>query len=253
MLINTVVLFLRDTLPIFLLISVLLALPRVSAVNILWRLFALIFIALLTYPKLGVVSEFYEGAGFELLKTLLFFIAWIGMCFLASSGTSSSSLLSIGISLLVLGIGLPNSLHFLVYFISELTRNSDSTLLFLGTTIGLGISISIALLLNIFLTQFVSLKTTYFFVSVFVAAQAANIALLLEQTDTFPSPNQLWDSSEIVSDNSEYGHLLNALVGYEATPSLSYIVVFLIALIVPNLITFLCIRQRSTPLKEAAC
>ena len=55
MLINTVVLFLRDTLPIFLLISVLLALPRVSAVTLLWRLFALIFIALLTYPKLGVV------------------------------------------------------------------------------------------------------------------------------------------------------------------------------------------------------
>ena len=107
MLINTVVLFLRDTLPIFLLISVLLALPRVSAVTLLWRLFALIFIALLTYPKLGVVSEFYEGAGFELLKTLLFFIAWIGMCFLASYGTSNSSLLSIGISLLVLGIGLP--------------------------------------------------------------------------------------------------------------------------------------------------
>ena len=135
MLINTVVLFLRDTLPIFLLISVLLALPRVSSVNILWRLFALIFIALLTYPKLGLVSEFYEGAGFELLKTLLFFVAWIGMCFLASYGTSNSSLLSIGVSLLVLGIGLPNSLHFLVYFISELTRNSDSTLLLLGTTI----------------------------------------------------------------------------------------------------------------------
>jgi len=253
MLINTVVLFLRDTLPIFLLFSVLLALPRVSTVTILWRLLALALIATLAYPKLGVVSEFHEGAGFELLKSILFFIAWLGMCCLALLPPARSLAFSVGVSFLVLGIGLPNSLHFLVYFISELSRSSDSTLLLLGTTIGLGISISIAILLNVFLTHFVNLKTTYIFISVFVAAQAANIALLLEQTDTFPSPTQLWDSSGIISDNSEYGHLLNALVGYEATPSLSYMIVFFIALVVPNVIALFCVRQRSISFKEAAC
>ncbi|MED5424235.1 MAG: FTR1 family iron permease, partial [Pseudomonadota bacterium] len=152
MLINTVVLFLRDTLPIFLLISVLLALPRVSTLAVAWRVLLLVLLAVFTYPQLGLVSQLSEGAGFEYLKSILFFIAWLGMCLVVLLPSRMSNRFSLGLTLLVIGIGLPNSLHFLVYFVSELSRNSDSTLLLLGTIIGLGISISIAILLNILLT-----------------------------------------------------------------------------------------------------
>ena len=242
MLINTVVLFLRDTLPIFLLLSVLLALPGVSRLSLVWRIASLLVTAAMTYSYLGVISQLAEGAGFELLKSLLLVTAWIGICTLVIFPLSRCYLVSVGITLLVLGIGLPNSLHFMVYFVSELSRNSDSTLLFLGTTIGLGISISIAILLNIALTHFVSHKATFCFTTLFVAAQVANIALLLEQIDIFPAPQQVWDSSQIINDNSEYGHLLNALIGYEATPSMSYIMLFIFTLVVPNGIA--AIRKR---------
>ncbi|MBO7922832.1 FTR1 family iron permease [Alteromonas sp. KS69] len=242
MLINTVVLFLRDTLPIFLLLSVLLALPGVSRLSLVWRIASLLVTAAMTYSYLGVISQLAEGAGFELLKSLLLVTAWIGICTLVIFPLSRCYLVSVGITLLVLGIGLPNSLHFMVYFVSELSRNSDSTLLFLGTTIGLGISISIAILLNIALTHFLSHKATFFFTTVFVAAQVANIALLLEQIDILPTPQQVWDSSQIINDNSEYGHLLNALIGYEATPSMSYIMLFIFTLVVPNGIA--AIRKR---------
>ena len=242
MLINTVVLFLRDTLPIFLLLSVLIALPSVSRLSLVWRITLLIVVAAITYSYLGVISRLAEGAGFELLKSLLLVTAWIGICTLVIFPLSRCYLVSVGITLLVLGIGLPNSLHFMVYFVSELSRNSDSTLLFLGTTIGLGISISIAILLNIALTHFLSRKATFFFTTVFVAAQVANIALLLEQIDILPTPQQVWDSSQFISDNSEYGHLLNALIGYEATPSMSYIMLFIFTLVVPNGIA--AIRKR---------
>ncbi|PHS55196.1 MAG: FTR1 family iron permease [Alteromonas sp.] len=242
MLINTVVLFLRDTLPIFLLLSVLIALPSVSRLSLVWRITLLIVVAAITYSYLGVISRLAEGAGFELLKSLLLVTAWIGICTLVIFPLSRCYLVSVGITLLVLGIGLPNSLHFMVYFVSELTHNSDSTLLFLGTTIGLGISISIAILLNIALTHFLSHKATFFFTTVFVAAQVANIALLLEQIDILPTPQQVWDSSQIINDNSEYGHLLNALIGYEATPSMSYIMLFIFTLVVPNGIA--AIRKR---------
>jgi high-affinity iron transporter len=198
--------------------------------------------AAMTYSYLGVISQLAEGAGFELLKSLLLVTAWIGICTLVIFPLSRCYLVSVGITLLVLGIGLPNSLHFMVYFVSELSRNSDSTLLFLGTTIGLGISISIAILLNIALTHFLSHKATFFFTTVFVAAQVANIALLLEQIDILPTPQQVWDSSQIINDNSEYGHLLNALIGYEATPSMSYIMLFIFTLVVPNGIA--AIRKR---------
>ncbi|GEA07656.1 hypothetical protein KUL42_24170 [Alteromonas sp. KUL42] len=233
MLINTVVLFLRDTLPIFLLISVLLALPSVSRWSLIWRVAVLAVISFVLYLQLGPISQLAEGAGFELLKSALFFVAWLGMCMIALPVLTTHRRFNIGVSLLMLGICLPNSLHFLVYFVSQLARSSDSSLLLLGTTIGLGICISIAILLNIVLTNFVSVRVMYFIMPLFVAAQVANIALLLEQTDVFPAPHLLWDSSNIISDNSEYGHLFNALFGYEATPSLSYLCVFCFALIVP--------------------
>jgi len=224
------------------LLSVLLALPGVSRLSLVWRIASLLVTAAMTYSYLGVISQLAEGAGFELLKSLLLVTAWIGICTLVIFPLSRCYLVSVGITLLVLGIGLPNSLHFMVYFVSELSRNSDSTLLFLGTTIGLGISISIAILLNIALTHFLSHKATFFFTTVFVAAQVANIALLLEQIDILPTPQQVWDSSQIINDNSEYGHLLNALIGYEATPSMSYIMLFIFTLVVPNGIA--AIRKR---------
>ena len=117
MLINTVVLFLRDTLPIFLLISVLLALPRVSTLAVAWRVLLLVLLAVFTYPKLGLVSQLSEGAGFEYLTSILFFIAWLGMCLVVLLPSRISNRFSLGLTLLVIGIGLPNSLHFLVYFV----------------------------------------------------------------------------------------------------------------------------------------
>ena len=239
MLINSVVLFLRDMLPIFLLISVLISLPSVSLFSLLWRLAILLIISTTTYSMLGLISQQAEGAGFELLKSLFLFLAWLGICMISFPLRSRHKLYSLGITLVVLGIGLSNSFHFMVYFVSGVSQNSDTSLLILGTTIGLGISISIAILLNIMLTHFIGPKATFCFTTLFVAAQVANVAILLEQIDILPAPQQLWDSSHIISDNSEYGHLLNALVGYEATPSLSYILIFIWCLTVPNVIYFL--------------
>lgn len=236
MLINTVVLFLRDTLPIFLLISVLLTLPAVSRVSLTWRLTVLVVLAYITYLWLGDISQLAQGAGFELLKTGLLITAWIGTCLLAVTPLPSSAWFKLAVSLVLLGICLPNSLHFMVYFISELSRHTQPSLLIMGTTIGLGISVSIAILLNIAITALLNVKATYQFIILFVAAQVSNVTLLLEQIDVFPTPYQVWDSSMLVTDNSEYGHLLNALIGYEATPSLSYLLVFFITLIIPLLL-----------------
>lgn len=253
MLINTVVLFLRDTLPIFLLISVLLAHPRVTAKSLLLQGLALMVLALFTYTHLGRISEYAEGSGFELFKSFWLAIAWVGMCILAFSTPSQRITFILGVPLLVWGIGLPNSLHFMVYFVSELTRSNDSSLLLLGTTIGLGICVSIAILLNIVLTHFIKHTMTIIFTSLFVAAQVANIALLLEQIDVFPAPYQVWNSSHVISDDSEYGHLLNALIGYEATPSVSYLVLFVFTFFVPVVISiFTPARHSHISSKETA-
>ena len=50
----------------------------------------------------------------------------------------------------------------------------------------------------------------------------------------------LWDSQHLISEQSEYGHFLNALVGYEATPSSSQMVVYLVTVLI---LAALCWRQ----------
>ncbi|MBU3022031.1 FTR1 family iron permease [Aestuariibacter sp. A3R04] len=249
MLINTVVLFLRDTLPVFLLVSFLLAFSDTTRLWLSSRLVAIAVLAYVTHLWLDDISQLADGAGFELLKSLLLFTAWTGLCLTGWKLAINAPLPAFGMTLLLAGISLPNTLHFMVYFLSELSRSNDNTLLLLGTTIGLGICVSISILLNIGLTCFVSTKVTYFLLCIFVAAQVANVAILLEQTDVFPTPQQLWDSSTVVSDNSEYGHLLNAFLGYEATPSLSYLLMFVIAAIAPALLTAL-FSKRAALTKE---
>ena len=49
---------------------------------------------------------------------------------------------------------------------------------------------------------------------------ASQATLLLTQADWVPYSQILWDSSKLLPENSIFGHLLYALVGYEATPSL---------------------------------
>ncbi|MBU2977392.1 FTR1 family iron permease [Alteromonas sp. C1M14] len=238
MLINTVVLFLRDMLPIGLLISLLLAMPGISIKPLLWRLTITLAVALAIYNYLSLISQFAQGTGFELLKVAFFAGAWLGMCAMAWMSHHQGFARHWGLNLLVLGIGVPNSLHFMVYFFSALSSYTDSKLL-IGSILGLGISSSIAILLHVVLFTLLKQKFTFPITTWFVAAQTAGIATLFEQIDLLPAPVQAWDTSQLLSDESEYGHLLNALFGYEATPSISYLCVFFIALLLPYVIRHL--------------
>ncbi|MEG3767151.1 FTR1 family iron permease [Alteromonas sp. 14N.309.X.WAT.G.H12] len=235
MLINTVVLFLRDMLPIGLLISLLLAMPGITVKPLLLRVAVTFTVALAIYSYLSHISQLAEGTGFELLKVAFFIGAWIGICAIARVSNDQLHSEHWGLNLLLLGIGIPNSLHFMVYFFSALSSHTDSKLL-IGSILGLGISTSIAILLHIFLSTLLKHKLTFHITTWFVAAQTAGIATLLEQIDILPTPHQAWSTTQLVSDESEYGHLLNALLGYEATPSVSYLCVFFIALVTPYLI-----------------
>ena len=85
---------------------------------------------------------------------------------------------------------------------------------------------------------------------VLLALVAGNMAsqatLLLTQADWLPYSTILWDSSELLPENSIFGHLLYALVGYEATPSLFQGISYICGM----LLIFLCNLLRTTPLTQ---
>ena len=56
----------------------------------------------------------------------------------------------------------------------------------------------------------------------------AQATLQLTQADWIPSAHALWDTSGWLPENSIAGHLLYALVGYEATPTAIQVIAYFI-------------------------
>ena len=240
MLINTVILFIRDTLPVFLLFSFLLAQQGGNARYLLGGTLAGFLMAVGLYFNLSVVSEWFEGGGLELIKTLVLVVMLSGLGEFVrrqyQGNTSSTQWLS---ALLMVGITFINVIHFIIYLLAYWSASDAGTSLILGNVIGVGISLSVGVLLYVAVAAIRIQLIKLAVLTVFFAGQIAGIAMLLEQINLLPNQNRLWDTSGWVADDSEYGHLLNVLIGYEATPTGAYMLIYLAAVLFPVMYCYL--------------
>lgn len=247
MLINTVILFIRDTLPIFLLIALLRPILSQTRNALFLTVLIILILTAVIYARLDSIHQWGDGVGFELLKIACTGLSWIALCLLLiMTHVSGWSRIALHFVLLA-GVVIPSSLHFVIYSTAYWSAQTQWFGLLTGTVIGLGISLSIATLLNLLLSLLAHHRLRLMLLFTFFAGQAAGITVMLEQIDYLPNSFRIWDTSAIVADASEYGHLLNVLIGYEATPSLSYVVVYLFCLTLP-----LVLAQRSGLLNAQA-
>ncbi|WP_421131774.1 FTR1 family iron permease [Alteromonas sp. A079] len=231
--INSVILFIRDTLPIFLLVSLLLSQSKVGLFPLLVGVSLGLLVACGLYLNLAALSMLAEGGGLELIKAVVLFATFIVLCIFISDAIAHSKRISLWATLVVVGITITNAIHFLIYSIAYWSVERADTSLIMGSIIGLGISLSVSVLLHSLVN---AIRSTYVKLSalcVFCAGQFAGATLLLEQIDYLGVTERLWDASDWVADDSEYGHLLNVLFGYEATPSIAYISVYLLTVSMP--------------------
>ena len=63
------------------------------------------------------------------------------------------------------------------------------------------------------------------------ARQVSMAVAIFIQTDLLAPGALLWDSQLWINEQSEYGYFLNALMGYEATPSVSLLLAMAISLV----------------------
>lgn len=231
MLINTVLMFLRELLPLCILLATLLVWHRV-----LWRQFALFFalpsLLLLSLVSLKMVwiSEQLDGLGLELLYSLFYLSCFILLCVSAlkaqyalwASALAAACLFSISGSNLLLYIWLPTQ-----------TENTPADL-WLGAALGVGIGASIAVLWYYLLTELKQWRSSSFalLLSLSGARQVMMASALLIQSDWLVAGPQLWQTELWLSEQSELGFFLQALMGYEATPSLSQVLLYLLCFVV---------------------
>jgi len=124
-----------------------------------------------------------------------------------------------------------------------------------GGILGAGIGMSTGILLYyglVSLNSKLAFRTGLVLLCLIAGNMAAQIALLLNQADWLPYTPVAWNSSGLISETSILGHLLYALVGYEATPSISQVVCYGLGIILVVL-SPLCRRLwRFNTLPEAA-
>ncbi|NQY88990.1 MAG: hypothetical protein HRT51_14840 [Colwellia sp.] len=247
MLINTVLLFLQSALPIFIIISLLLL--RFTATS--GRLITnknLTVISVLASSLVFVLSQYmettsqlFDGKGTEWVFSLGFIIIYFSSALLFLFDNKGRFIkvkkyFALVVFLLVL---LLNGWHFMLYLTSYWQQSLQLESLFIGIILGVGICVSFAILFYFLLRYFDTLidsKTSGYFLLFFAIGQLMQSIVLLQQVDVLPMSLLVWNSTSFITENSEFGQLLRVLFGYETTPSLMQVIVYLTAFIVPVLI-----------------
>lgn len=253
MLINTVLLFLQSGLPIFIIISLLLLRFNTLSMGFITyqNLIALSILACTLIFALShyieSLSQLFDGKGTEVIFSLGFIIVYFCSALIFLFGHKEcfnkvKKYLALAIFLLVFLI---NSSHFILYLTSywsqsPLLRSTGFESLFLGITLAVGICASIAILFYFILRysdRVINTKTSGYFLLLFAIGQLMQSIVLLQQVDVLPMSRILWNSTNLIAENTELGQLFRVLIGYETTPSLMQLVIYLTALIVPVLIS----------------
>lgn len=225
MLINSLVVFLSDLLPIFMLVGLLL---WPSPQRPWWLLSGLLWgvglsTLLLVYST--TLSSLFGGIGFELIS-----VAGLAL-FLVSIATYlhpavTSAYRSVAAIVALAALSTLNLLNGLAYWTSAFDLTRYPSHLLMGSALGLGISLSLACLIYLALSIIDRTRLKHLLLSFFTASQFASLADILEQIDWLPTSPTLWNSSALIADDSEYGMLLRVMMGYEATPTLAYMLMF---------------------------
>lgn len=260
MLINTVILFLNDLLPIFILFCLLKANNAkvfVSKWEISLIMLMSMFGIMATFRYLPSMSEWWSGTGIEVIQSTELLFVYFCLIFSSSSLFATQSLSAIQrylISSAVVIFIVLNASAFLVFLDSYIASGDSIQHIIAGLAIGLGVCLSFSFLIY-FLFVWLKKKqytlVTYSFWALFLTGQVSQIINLLQQVDIIQSSEALWDSSVLVEDRSEYGHLLNTLFGYKARPSFEFIMVYLGSLLIIYSYFFIALRHKFNQSKDS--
>ncbi|WP_166424346.1 high-affinity iron transporter [Paraglaciecola sp. 20A4] len=244
MLINTVVLFLRDALPVFVLLSMLRVYAGTDWRYLLRGLGMGLCFSIVVVANQHTVSQWYQGAGYELLKCVTLIAAYLLAARMVIKKGKGFGLLA---TLIVAIFVVPRSADFSVFVVGFWFQKDALSPILFGTTLGLGICISVAILVDVLFSSLNKPGITRCAFALFIAGQVANVVLLLQQIDWLTDPGPLWNINDVIADESEYGHLLKVLLGYEAAPSSFYLLTLFSALLLPLIIRSVLLSRQRAP------
>ena len=256
MLLTSVILVLREVLEAGMLISVFLALSlhwRQGISWLWWSLAAGLIGAVLFASVLDVITDAFDGAGQELanasLQVLMYCLTLI-IVTLSRSRYAYRGLMSFLMAATVSCALIREGSEILIYILGFASAQEQAAAVYAGSAIGAGIGVSLGVLLFSALRALEE-KWLQFASIVLIALMATGTVMqatmLLEQVDWLPAGQALWDSSRFISEQSTAGQLLYAVFGYEATPSATQAVLYMVCLLAMAAAYYLSGRQGGHP------
>jgi len=232
MLLNSVVIVLREVLEAALLMSVFLASARFLQIRNRWVVAALaagIVGAVVYGYLLDPVSNLFDGVGQEVCNALLqlgAFALLAGTVYqiprrVSEPGKSAAMLVTFMAITVALAITREGA-EILIYVSGFWGLNDFLSAVAVGSVIGACIGFSVGVLIYyLLLAQPIrlALPTSVLLILLIGAGMTSQAIRLLIQADWISVSGPVWDTSHILSEQSLTGQLLYALVGYEASPS----------------------------------
>jgi high-affinity iron transporter len=243
MLVNSVILVLREVLEAAILVSVLVALSLQLRLGLRWLCWALpvALVGALWYAGvLDDVTDALDGAGQEVANATLQFLVYLlvlGVVALSGGGHREAQAWHVGLrtlmALAVVFAVVREGAEIAVYVEGFAAAEALRRAVFAGSVIGGGIGISSGVLLLAALRALPGdrrLATCLLLLCLIGAGMIMQATMLLEQVDWLLSGEPLWDSSGLLSEQSVSGELLYAVFGYEATPGVVQVALYLVSL-----------------------
>lgn len=264
MLMNSVIVVLREVLEA----AVLMSLLVVYAINMRFGLawlrwcipLGLLGISIYTVG-MDEATDWLDGTGQEIVNAMLqltiyLLIAAVLLCInLAALGRKSlSSWCRIFMGLAIATAMIREGSEIVIYTSAFMAEESLRSAVLGGSVIGAGIGLSVGILLFYFfrfLARDVSTVPGELCLALVGGGMVMQANLLIDQAGWLDYQAPLWDSNFLISEGSLSGQLLYAIFGYEATPTPQQMTVYVVSILL--LLVVICVPacvQRYKPKAE---
>ncbi len=254
MLLNTVIIVLREVLEAALLVSIFLAMSKMVKLSLSWFFTSVIFGLLGAYLyaiNMNWLSELYDYTGQEIANSsmiiLIYFFALLGSVALQFSHNRLRAVWFLRVvlsSTIILAMTREGS-EIIIYTQGFLHTQDKYISIIMGGFIGACIGASVGLIVYYALIIGSKNRTLLWgqlILTVVASGLLSQVVPLYEQADLITSGQPLWDTTAFIAEDSILGQMLYAVIGYEATPSLWQVLVYVFGLVTFSLSLFFCYR-----------
>lgn len=250
MLLDIIILVLRETIEAGILISVLLSVARQQEMGSGWLwtgLFLGAFLATTYAINFNQVSELFDYAGQEVFNATLQLFIYSCLLTIAISLISNTTRKHLRfwqtIMLFTVCLAITRELtEMVIFYTGYLQSNGDllqaATSGFVGLMIGSSFG-AISYYAIISWRPEVAKVIQFSLLTLISAGMAVQAIQLLMQIDWISSSKPLWDSNYLLPESSAIGQITYAVFGYEATPTLIEVCAYTATIIIMGLILFL--------------